>query len=576
MSSKTRQIANSTRPVPTVIPDGFDPQMVLSQIRNSLSGVTQALAGYAQQGGRAFSDIRNLSLIDHNVRMEFITSRPVILAQMFSQFAEVRRYIQQPNRDAMRGSLGTDISIKLYVVENKTERKEEEDDGTPSEPQKRTPLDKFAKWMTFGMYGNKVKNSDDKKTNEKGVQKSQTESLGDKIREEYYRDFKDAQEFNRQLAESTGRLDANKGLRRLSAYEERLVIEKMEEESDLETVKIALDWKDLFGGAGIIVNTVGAPDSYFHPSKIKKGDPLSFITANNWQLAGIDIQNINVEQVNMDWTSDTPFHYGAATLHKSRVFTLKADPLPYPFAGYARGWGMSRLEPVVAAMNKRIKSDNVSYEVLDEAKIDVLRINGFDDIRVDEYGENLIKKKGEIISYMKNYLGMIMLDVNDEYTSKQTTFSGLAEIMNQARIDLTASFGMPESKVWGFQATGFNSGGSDIKSYHEKIESEYRPYVKRILKWIIKLRARQVLGKDVVVDIVLPPLETATPLEQAKINAMLLDTIAKFSPAGNGILTAPQVYDILNDTGIFSVDFDTRQEIVPNPQMGNLFTRNLT
>jgi hypothetical protein len=83
------------------------------------------------------------------------------------------------------------------------------------------------------------------------------------------------------------------------------------------------------------------------------------------------------------------------------------------------------------------------------------------------------------------------------------------------------------------------------------------------------------LGKDVVVDVTLPPLETATPLEQAKINTMLLDTIGKFSPAGNGILTAPQVYEILNDLALFPVDFDPRQEIVPNPQMGNMFTRNM-
>lgn len=581
MSSKSRQIANSTRSriaLGAQFTEEYNPEEVYHQIKNTLTGLTNALAGFASQGtgSRAVSDIRNLNLIDNNVRMRFITSNPVTLSQLYTQYAEIRRFIQQPNRDAMRGSLGSDIVVKLYVVEDKAERKDDEKDGTPSEKQKKTPLDKTLTWLTFGMYGKNdtVHNSKDEEKKPDTKDKN-TVSTGDITRQEYYEDFKKAQEANKKLAETTGRLNADRGLRRLSAYEERLVLEKMEEESDLETVKIALDWKDLFGGAGIIVNTSGNPESYFSPSKIKKGDALSFITANNWQLAGVDIQNINVEQVNMDWTSDTPFHYGAATLHKSRVFTLKGDPMPYPFAGYARGWGMSRLEPVVAALNKRIKSDNVSYEVLDEAKIDVLRINGFDDTRIDEFGEQMIKKKGEIISYMKNYLGMIMLDVNDEYTSKQTTFSGLAEIMNQSRIDLTASFGLPEAKLWGFQATGFNSGGADIKSYHEKIESEYRPYIKRVLKWMIKLRARQVLGKDVVVDVTLPPLETATPLEQAKINTMLLDTIGKFSPAGNGILTAPQVYEILNDLALFPVDFDPRQEIVPNPQMGNMFTRNM-
>lgn len=594
--SKSREIANS-RKVSVKLPEiepvyDYDPKAVMAQVRNSLTGITSALAGYAAQqgmGGRAVSDIRNMDLINNNLRMQFITSNPVKLAQLFSQFSEVRKYIQQPNRDAMRGSLGSDIKIKLYVVEDIKERDKDEDAGTPSQRVKRTPLDKIFSFMTFGLYGKdqgkQVMNANDKDKDKTkvdpetsradNVSKSLTASLGDKIREEQYDDFKAAQEANKKLAESTGRLDAERGLRRLSAYEERMVIEKMEEEADLETIKIALDWKDLFGGAGIIVNTVGAPNSWLNPSKIQKGDPLNFKTANNWQLAGVDIQNLNIESVQMDWTSDTPFHYGAATLNKSRVFTLKADPLPYPFAGYARGWGMSRLEPVVAALNKRIKSDNVVYECLDEAKVDILQISGFDETRMDEFGEDLIKKKGEIIAFMKNYLNMIMIDSNDEYKSKQFTFSGLSEIMNQARIDLTAAFGMPETKVWGFQATGFNSGGSDIKSYHEKIESEYRPPIKRILKWMIKLRARQVLGKDVVVDIILPPLETATPLEQAKINTMMLDTIGKFSPAGNGILTSQQVYEILNDTAILPVDFDTRQEIVPNPQMGNQFTRNM-
>lgn len=580
-SSKSRKLINQrqVQTIPTITPE-YDPREVVAQVKNSLTGITNALAGYAVGGGaKSPSSIRNLDLLSNNVRMSFVTANPVMLSQLFTQYSEVRKYIQQPNRDAMRGSLGSDIKIKMYVVEDKAKRDADEDEGTPSQRHKRTPMDKILSWMTFGLYGDgeaQISNADDKeKKPGKDISKTVTASLGDEIKREQYDDFKAAKAANEALAQASGRLNANKGLRRLSAYEERLVIEKMEEEEDLETIKIALDWKDLYGGAGIVVNTKGAPDTYLNPSKIQKGDPLNFKTANNWQLAGVDIQNIQIESVQMQWNSDVPFHYGAAQVHKSRVLTLKGDPMPYPFAGYARGWGMSKLEPVVAAMNKRIKSDNVVYECLDEAKVDVLKVDSFDDTRMDEFGEELIKKKGEIIAWMKNYLNMIMMDSKDDYTSKQMTFAGLAEIMNQARIDVTAAFSMPETKLWGFQATGFNSGGSDIKSYHEHIESQYRPPIKRILKWMTKLRARQVLGKDIVVDVTLPALDTATPLDQAKIDGMMLDTLGKFSTAGNGILTDSQVYEIMNDLAIFPIDFDTKQEIVPNPQMGNLFTRNL-
>ena len=571
-SKKTMEligVKRGSRILPNVeFADKYDTKVLTSQVMNSMTGIAQALAGYARQtaGGRSLSAIRNLDMLNNNTRMQFVTSQPVLLAQLFSQFAEVRRYIQQPNRDAMRGSLGSDIQVKLYVATEKDSGREITEEPVPE--QKRTYIDKALSYLTFGLYGQARNSADEPKDSKKPSEQEQ-------FRQQAYDDFKAAQEANKKLAEETGRMSATRGLRRLSAYEERLVLDKMEEEADLETVKIALDWKDLFGGAGIIVGTIGAPDSYLNIHKIQQGDPLKFYTANNWQLAGIDIMNLNVEQVNVEFTSAVPYHYGDLTLHESRVLALKGDPLPYPFAGYARGWGMSRLEPVVASMNKRIKSDNVSYEMLDEAKVDVLRINGFDDTRIDPVGEELITKKGELIAFMKNYLNMIMLDSNDEYTSKQMSFSGLAEIMNQARIDLTAAFGMPETKVWGFQATGFNSGGSDIASYHEKIESEYRPYIKRILKWMIKLRARQVLGKDVVVDVQLPSLDSASPLDQAKINSLMLDTVAKFSPSGNGILTSQQVYEILNDLHLFPVDFDTRQEIVPNPQMGNMFVRGI-
>ena len=158
MSSKSRQIANSTRSriaLGAQFTEEYNPEEVYNQIKNTLTGLTNALAGFASQGtgGRAISDIRNLNLIDNNVRMRFITSNPVTLSQLYTQYAEIRRFIQQPNRDAMRGSLGSDIVVKLYVVEDKSERTTDEKDGTPSEKQKKTPLDKTLTWLTFGMYG---------------------------------------------------------------------------------------------------------------------------------------------------------------------------------------------------------------------------------------------------------------------------------------------------------------------------------------------------------------------------------------------------------------------------------------
>lgn len=579
--SKSRDFINT--PVKSTGRD-YDVNQARNQIINSLTSLTSGLVGFAAGrglDGNAPANIRNLSLISNNLRSKFITTDPIQLGQLFTQFPEVRRYIQQPNRDAMRGILGKDIKIKLYVVDNRDLRQDDEDANTPSKIHKMTPFDKMMSWVGFGKSGRFVKNSanseddNDVKKMSGDVNKTMTASLGDKIREEQYNDFKAAQEANKKLAEMTGRLSADRGLRRLSAYEEQIVMDKMEEECDLETIKIALDWKDLYGGAGIVVDTVGNPDSYLNISKIQKGDPLSFKTANNWQLGGVNIKNINVESVNMEWSFDSPFFYNAIELDKSRVLTLKGDPMPYPFAGYTRGWGMSKLEPVIASLNKRIKSDNVVYELLDEAKVDVLKIHGFDDIRIDEEGEKDIQKKGEIMAWMKNYLNMIMMDAQDEYASKQTTFSGLSEIINQSRVDLTASFGLPETKLWGFSAAGFNSGGADIQTYHEKIESEYRPNVKRIIKWMAKLRARQMLGKDVVVMVDLPPLDLASPMDQAKMNVMMLDTISKFSPAGNGILTSRQVYEILNEMGAFPIDFDPAQEIVPNPQMGNNFVRTV-
>ena len=258
--------------------------------------------------------------------------------------------------------------------------------------------------------------------------------------------------------------------------------------SDLGAVKKTIGWARLYGGAGMIINTAQDFRTDLDVGSIKKDSPLEFIDADRWELI--------MSQTNIwDERNPTPFNYYGLPLHRSRVIKVIGTEAPSYIRIRLQGWGMSALECCVRSLQALLKFENVAFELLDEAKIDVYKIEGFTTSLLSPDGMERAKKRILEGNRMKNYHNAVVMDKLDDYEQKKldSIFTGLAGLWDQLRFQFCADTGFPMEVLYGVPATGFASGEGSIKNYNRLVETT-RDEAEPVLCEAIDLRSMQLFG----------------------------------------------------------------------------------
>lgn len=257
-----------------------------------------------------------------------------------------------------------------------------------------------------------------------------------------------------------------------------------------EVIMEACNWARLFGGGGIIVNTDQNPSTPLDYSKITKDSRLEFIAADVWELY-TDVPMWNPWE-NIDDAKH--YNYYGLRLDRTRVLPIMGKKAPSFIRNRLRGWGMSELERVVRSINSYLKNQDLIFELLDEAKVDVYQLNGFNTAMLTAQGTRVAEKRVQTANTLKSYLNALVLDTTDKYDQKQLSFNGLSEILNQIRQGVAADLKMPLTKLFGVSAAGFNSGEDDIENYNSMIESEVRSKVKPIVITVLGIICQKLFG----------------------------------------------------------------------------------
>lgn len=257
-----------------------------------------------------------------------------------------------------------------------------------------------------------------------------------------------------------------------------------------EIIMEAFNWSRLFGGAGIIINTDQKPDTPLDYSKITEDSPLEFLAADMWELY-TDIPMWNPWE-NMSQAS--VYNYYGMRLNRSRVLPIMGKKPPSFIRNRLRGWGMSELERVVRSINSYLKNQDLIFELLDEAKVDVYQLNGFNTAMLTAQGTRVAEKRVQTANTLKSYLNALVLDTTDKYDQKQLSFNGLSDILNQIRQGVAADLKMPLTKLFGVSAAGFNSGEDDIENYNSMIESEVRSKAKPVVVSVLEVICQKLFG----------------------------------------------------------------------------------
>lgn len=352
------------------------------------------------------------------------------------------------------------------------------------------------------------------------------------------------------LTVSTKQLSEDE-LTRLKSY--------MDEKGDFVTAGLAAKWTRLFGGGAVVAFTDQDPRRPLDLSRIKPGEQVSFRAVDMWELF---YSLLNVPDEFDDYTDLEEyeyFDYYGEPLHASRVFLMKGIEAPSFIRPRLRGWGLSVIESLINPINQYLKAASLTFEVLDEFKVDVYRINNLKAAAGALNGMGELKRSIDLINWMKNFQNALVLDKEDEFDHKQVSFAGLAEAQAGIRSQLASDVRIPQTKLFGQSSAGFNSGEDDIEVYNAMVESTVREPLKRPLLQMVQIRCAELFG--VVPDdliIAFQPLRVLSSIDLENVKTQKFQRGLQARQAG--LMSAKEFAEAMNRGDIFDIKIEAQDE----------------
>lgn len=282
--------------------------------------------------------------------------------------------------------------------------------------------------------------------------------------------------------------------------------------SDEEACRQVGKWGRLFGGSGLIVNTTQRFDREFRIEQVREDEPLTFIAADRWELV--------LNQINANSEANlVPYNYYGNPLHRSRVTRFVWAQAPSWIRLRLQGWGMSVLEECIRPVSTYLKFERLAFELIDEAKVDVFRVKGFNALALTRAGTQKVVQRIQLSNQVKSFQNALIMDQQDEYQQKTLTsiFPGLAEFKDSLRFDLCAYMKFPYNKLFGVSASGFGSGKDVMDNYHATVRN-FRKQAKPNIMEAGQVRCQQMYGSfPDDLDQEWPPLAILDGVEQEAV-----------------------------------------------------------
>ena len=292
-------------------------------------------------------------------------------------------------------------------------------------------------------------------------------------------------------------------------------------DNDIEEIKDTIRWGELYGGGVLIANT---DQNYELPldEKLLKNKRLKFMASDRWQCIANGISPYLAKTFTLTDNMREQTTSGI-TIDASRIGIFTGVRAPYLLRSMLQGWGLSIFEAIIPPLTQYLKAMGVTLELLDEAKIDIIKMNGLIDLLASKEGQKLVQERLKIAVENKNYKSAIGMDTEDDYQQKQINFSGLPEMIVQIQYLVCAALKRPYSKIFGKGSSGFSSGEDDLENYNTIVDSEIRTPATPLIKWAVGLRCLQLFGRiPPDLKISWKPLRVMSEKDEAEIKSRKL------------------------------------------------------
>ena len=285
-------------------------------------------------------------------------------------------------------------------------------------------------------------------------------------------------------------------------------------------------------GGGVVV--IGSGTDMSAPARA--GDKLLYLKA-------LPKRFITLGETEWDVTSENfgePAYFtitgsrGSDRIHPSRVIVFKGERVP-GIMGLTTDqmfWGDSIVERVDRAVKNADTATDGFSALIDEAKVDVLRMANLYETLAQTGGDQKIKDRIEIAAQGKSMHRALTLDKEDEWETRQLNWAGMPDMIRTYLAIVAGAADIPATRLLGKSPDGQNATGeSDEKNYRSSIRTKQGMTLRPSLD---KLDAIMLPSLTVPADTpwTFSPLDAPTEAEAADIAYKKAQTVQIYANAG--------------------------------------------
>lgn len=201
-----------------------------------------------------------------------------------------------------------------------------------------------------------------------------------------------------------------------------------------------------------------------------------------------------------------------------------------------------------------------SASLIHEAKIDVIRTPNL----VQQIQDNMksVMERFMSVGMMKGLNGMLVLDKEEEYSSKTYNFSGLPDMMREFSVQTAGAADIPYTILFGQSPAGMNATGEhDSRNYYDSIATKQEWMLKPILMKFLAVICQSTFGRQIPeLNVVFNPLWQLDAKVRSEVEKANAERDGKY--LNMAIITEPQIARQLQIDGVYSVIDDAHIKLL--------------
>lgn len=255
------------------------------------------------------------------------------------------------------------------------------------------------------------------------------------------------------------------------------------------TITSGAVWGRLYGGCATWFVTDRSADELLEPLDVSE----TIVTLRNIEKPYInpvvDSRALDLRGMPLFYTLTTP-EGETFRVHASRLVIWPGDETPQRRRVQLGHWDASVLQRPYDVLKRNGYVSIAAQQLLSEASLGVLKIRELWATITSGQQTSLATRIRMFNAARSNARALILDADKEEFTRVNTTFAGVPELTDRARLEVAAAFGIPVTRLMGQSPAGLNATG---QADERNFQSDVRSYQKFKLEPRILVVARKLL-----------------------------------------------------------------------------------